>query len=125
MEPGYEHKTLSPAARNLLLKHDFPGNVRELQNTLLRAAIWSTGKRIEDEDIHAALIPSVQPRNTEVLDRPLGNGFDLKKLLEEVARHYLKQAIEQAHGNKTQAAKLIGFPNYQTFDNWMKKYEIE
>jgi DNA-binding NtrC family response regulator len=124
MEPGFEHKTLSPAAKNLLLKHDFPGNVRELQNTLLRAVIWSTGKRIEAEDIRTAIIPSVQPRNTEILDRPLGNGFDLKKLLEEVAHHYLKRALEHAHGNKSKAAELVGFPNYQTFTNWTEKHGI-
>jgi transcriptional regulator with PAS, ATPase and Fis domain len=125
MEPGFEQKALSPSARNLLLKHSFPGNVRELQNTLLRAAIWSTRKRIEVEDIRAALLPTLTERRADILDRPLDNDFDLKKLLNEIAQHYLKQAIEQAHGNKTRAAKLVGFPSYQTFNNWMRRYEIE
>ncbi len=125
LEPGFAPKILSPAARNVLLKHDFPGNVRELQNTLWRAAIWSSGGRIEVEDIHAALIPSILERNTEIIGRPLGNGFSLKELLGEIVRDYLKRAIEQAQGNKTKAAKLLGLPNYQTFDYWVKKYDIE
>ena len=91
---------------------------------LLRAAIWSSGKRIESEDIRAALIPSVQPRNTEILDQPLGNGFSLKKLLDEVAQHYLKRALKHTHGNKSKAAELVGLPNYQTLSNWMAKYSV-
>jgi hypothetical protein len=43
------------------------------------------------------------------------------ELLEEVRRHYLSRAMEEAGGKLTQAYKLVGFPNYQTFSNWLKK----
>jgi DNA-binding protein Fis len=33
--------------------------------------------------------------------------------------------MKQAGGNKTKAAKLLGLPNYQTLDNWLKKYGVE
>jgi transcriptional regulator with PAS, ATPase and Fis domain len=42
-----------------------------------------------------------------------------------VARHYLQRALEQTKRNKTQAAALLGFRNYQTLNNWMEKYEVE
>ena len=60
-----------------------------------------------------------------MLNRPLGEGFDLQDVLGDVARHYLSRALEAAHGNKTKAASLVGFSNYQTLTNWAKKYGIE
>jgi DNA-binding protein Fis len=64
-------------------------------------------------------------RNGEILDRPLGQGFDLKNLIGTVAQHYLHRAMEAAHGNKTRAAELIGLPNYQTLSNWLTKYGLQ
>jgi transcriptional regulator with GAF, ATPase, and Fis domain len=126
-EPGYRRKKLSAAARNLLLKHPWPGNVRELQNTLQRAAVWSDGDVIEADDMRESLLPleSRSGRNGEILDRPLGQGFDLKNLIGTVAQHYLHRAMEAAHGNKTRAAELIGLPNYQTLSNWLTKYGLQ
>ena len=51
--------------------------------------------------------------------KPLGDGFDLRALRATVTEHYLKRALEEAGGNKTKAAKLVGLPNYQTFTNWL------
>ena len=59
-----------------------------------------------------------------MLNRSLGNGFDLPGLLTEVARHYLSRAYSDARGNKSAACKLVGLPSYQTFTNWMKKYGV-
>jgi DNA-binding NtrC family response regulator len=53
------------------------------------------------------------------------DGFILQQAINEVAQHYLRKALEQAHGNKSEAAKLVGLPSYQTFTNWLKKYGIE
>ncbi len=123
-EPGYKHKKLSVSARKLLLRHTWPGNVRELFNTLRRAAIWCDGDEIGAEDIREALLPENTNHRHRVLDQPLGDGCNLQKLLEMVARHYLERALEEADGNKTVAAKLVGLPSYQTFTNWMNRYGI-
>ena len=124
-EPGYKEKKLSSAAKNLLLAHPWPGNVRELLNTLRRAAIWSDGASISSEDVREALLPAAVPVRQEVLGRPLGSGFDLAALLEEVARHYLGRAMDEAQGNKTKAAELVGLNSYQTLTNWLKRYEVQ
>ena len=60
-----------------------------------------------------------------ILNRPLDSGLGLEDLMASVARHYLQRALEQTKGNKTQAAALLGFRNYQTLTNWMEKYEVE
>jgi DNA-binding NtrC family response regulator len=123
-EPGYQEKKLSAGARNLLLAHPWPGNVRELLNTLRRAAIWSDGAAISSEDAREALLPAAGSVRQEVLGRPLGGGFNLSDLLDEVARHYLGRAMDEAKGNKTKAAELVGLPSYQTLSNWLARYEV-
>ncbi|MEZ5963085.1 MAG: sigma 54-interacting transcriptional regulator [Planctomycetota bacterium] len=122
---GFERKKLSAGARNLLLSHSWPGNVRELQNTLRRTLIWSDGTIITAEDVREALLPTGTSGRNEVMDRALGNGFSLQDTMSDVARHYLKRAMEEAGGNKTQAAELVGLPSYQTLSNWLARYEVE
>jgi len=124
-EPGFKHKTISSNARNLLLNHRWPGNVRELQNTLRRAALWSAGDVLRAEDIRDALLPPFGSQQEGVLNRPLGEGFSLSDAIGEVARHYLYRALEESKGTKKEAAGLLGFSNYQTLSNWLKKYGIK
>ncbi|MYH31242.1 MAG: sigma-54-dependent Fis family transcriptional regulator [Acidobacteria bacterium] len=124
-QPGYVKKKISSGARNLIAGHSWPGNVRELQNTLCRAAIWSSDATLTTEDLREALLPVAGQPASQVLDRPLGNGLDLPAILASVARHYLQRAMHQTRGNKTEAARLVGLPSYQTLTNWLTKYGVE
>jgi len=124
-EPGYKYKKISSAAKNLMLQHTWPGNVRELQNTLRRVAIWSSGTTIGLEDIRDAMLPTTQTGDDGLLGKPLGDGINLLDLMEKLAQHYLKRALAEVNGSKTKAAELLGFSNYQTFTNWLKKYRVK
>ena len=121
-QPGYQRKKISPNARNVLLSQDWPGNVRELQNTLRRAMVWADGEILKEQDIEEALLPSFEKRDEDILNRPLDGDFRLKALFGEVARHYIQRAEEESK-NRTEAAKRLGFPSRQTFDNWKEKYK--
>ena len=107
-----------------MLRHGWPGNVRELLNTLRRAAIWSEGKEITVDDVREALLPETTQAGAEILDKPLGDDLDLPNLLETVAQHYLRRAMDESRGNKTVAAKLVGLPSYQTLSNWLVRYGL-
>jgi len=124
---GWKHKKLSAGARNIMHQHPWPGNIRELYNTISRAAILIAGETIETDDIREALFPvsSSQKDQEKILNRSLGNGFSLPDVLSDVARHYLKKAVAESRGNKTKVAALLGLANYQTVSNWLKKYGIE
>ena len=126
-EPAWREKKISPGARNLLLRHTWRGNVRELVNTLTRAAVWSDGDTIGERDIKDALfeLPTLTPSNDGILHRPIGEGFDIQLVIAEVARHYLSRAIREAAGNKSRAAEMLGLGSYQTFKNWTRKYGFE
>ena len=55
----------------------------------------------------------------------LGDGFNLEKLLGEVAVVYPGRAMNQSGDNKSAAADLLGFKNYQTLSNWLKRYGVD
>lgn len=107
-----------------MLGYHWPGNVRELLNTLHRAALWSEGTTITEEDVREALLLFPAREDDEVFGRPLTPGFKLEALLGDVARHYLERALAETGSNKTRAAELLGFANYQTLNNWLKKYGV-
>jgi transcriptional regulator with PAS, ATPase and Fis domain len=125
-EPGFMPKKISAAARNILGQHKWPGNVRELHNTLQRAALWEETETISGEVAKRSIL-AVYPAgrvNDAILNRPLEEGVDLQELIREVASHYLGRALQATHGNKTQAARMLGISNYQTLTNWMDKYGV-
>ncbi|MBI5170538.1 MAG: sigma-54-dependent Fis family transcriptional regulator [Candidatus Eisenbacteria bacterium] len=127
-QPGYRPKRLSSGARNALLAHAWPGNVRELSNTLRRAALWTLGDTIQASDVREALLDSTRgpgAAGQDVLGRAMGEGFSLPDLLNEVARHYLERALAEANGNKSEAARLVGLPSYQTLTNWMARHGVK
>jgi transcriptional regulator with PAS, ATPase and Fis domain len=118
--------TLSPGARALLLAHSWPGNVRELLNTLHRVAAWCEDAVISADEMREAILPARAAKQEQAGDiAPLAEGFSLPDILGSISKKYLEQGMKQAGGNKSKAAKLLGLPNYQTLDNWLKKYGVE
>lgn len=123
-EPGFEPRHLSPAAKDLLLRQRWPGNMNELQNTLRRAVVWSNGHRISEEDAWDAIlsVTSKSQANETVLGLPLENGIDIQKKVAEIVMHYIDRVREYSGGNKSRSAELLGLSSYQTLENWDKKY---
>ena len=126
-KPGWMPKKLSAGARNLLNQHTWPGNVRELINTIARAAIWAVDETIQTEEIRQSLfsVENHAANRETILNKPLGNGFDLQGVLSEVARHYMKRAMDETKGNKTAAKDLVGLKSATTLTNWMKTHGLE
>ncbi len=122
-QPGYKHKKISAGARNLIFNYHWPGNIRELQNTLRRAMVWTDGETLTRQDIEEALLPPFGKRDDGILNRPLDANFSLPDLIDEVAKHYLNRALQESK-TKKEAAELVGLPSYQTLANWAKKYGV-
>ena len=79
-DPGYKPRELSASAMRVLHQYPWPGNMRELANTLLRAVIWSRSTLISPNEIQQALLPQTTPPES-ILNRPLGNDLNLKDVL--------------------------------------------
>jgi transcriptional regulator with GAF, ATPase, and Fis domain len=124
-EPGFKRKKLSTDARKLLMQQPWPGNIRELENTLRRAAVWSDNEVIDAGDIAEAILPDrPSAMSKDILNLEVNQGIELHEVMGRVARHYLRRALDVSHGNKSRAAKLLGLSSYQTFSNWMEKYDL-
>lgn len=120
-ERGMPMKHLTDGARAELLRHDWPGNVRELRNTLLRCAVL----RLEEEQIDEQTVLATilrQNKSGPILERPIVNGFKLREVVGELCCHYIARALNASRDNRTKAARMLGFSNRQTLDNWLKRY---
>jgi DNA-binding NtrC family response regulator len=124
-EPAYQVKSLTPGARHVLIQRDWLANTRELENSLRRAAVWSAGSTITEADIWDSVFetPPTAGALHDILDVDIERGLDLKSKLEDVADHLIDQALVHEKGNKSNAAKLLGFPSYQSFAYWIKRRE--
>ena len=61
---------------------------------------------------------------TPVFARDIRQGIDLNGLIDQVARHYLGQAMQITDGNKARAARLLGFGNATTLTNWLRRHRV-
>ncbi|MBF0193389.1 MAG: sigma-54-dependent Fis family transcriptional regulator [Magnetococcales bacterium] len=115
-------REISDHALRLLHQHSWPGNIRELNNTLLRAMLLSDGTVIKAKDIQGALFPVIEDSSAEILGHTLNRDFRLTSILTKVADHYFNKAMRESGGNKAEATRLLGLNNPTTFNNWVKKY---
>lgn len=124
-EPGYRHKSISASAMAFVRKHPWPGNVRQLYNTLVQAAVMTDAQVIDRQDVADAIAEVPGKPAVDPLERPLGEGFSLTDLLREIQRHYLLRAMKESGGVKTKAAELLGYKNYQTLAAQLKRFKVE
>jgi two-component system response regulator PilR (NtrC family) len=90
----------------MLQGYSFPGNVRQLQNVIQRAATLADGDRLEVDDLPAAVRGRESP--VPVAAVTLVQGFSLERHLDELENAYLSQALRAAGGVKVRAAELLG-----------------
>jgi len=93
-------KAVTAAAWEVLARHDWPGNVRELRNVIERTLLLVDGDVIDAPDVQMI----ATRRSPPDLFRLPQDGVDLAAL----ERGLVLQAIERAHGNFTEAGRMLG-----------------
>ena len=96
-------KNITSAALNLLLEHDWQGNIRELENAVERAVILSEGSRIE-----VSVLPS-DIRKLKISEEKEvdSDEYSIKKMHRIIEEQLIRKALDKTHGNRTHAAKLL------------------
>lgn len=107
---------LSAAAAERLREHDWPGNIRELSNTLERAAIMGTPPIIQTDDLFFAS----QSQETSS-DSP---GISQAGSLKEIEKEAILQTLKETDGHRKNAAQKLGI-GLRTLYNKLKEYGIE
>ncbi len=93
---------IAPAALQLMMQHDWPGNIRMLRHVLEKAVIFSNSPTISAEEIALALEIS---SDTE---KPTPLNTNLATYLENMERQFIYYTMIITGGNKARAAKLLG-----------------
>jgi transcriptional regulator with GAF, ATPase, and Fis domain len=117
---GKSDVTLSRDACELLRRHPWPGNIRELQNAIERGLITCEGTLVTAAHLAIALPsePLVPPRQGEAARRA-ASSVDLH----ELERQAIIDALQRTHGHKARAARLLGLTRFQLY-NRLKRYDI-
>ncbi|HSD45874.1 MAG TPA: sigma 54-interacting transcriptional regulator [Pyrinomonadaceae bacterium] len=98
-------RSISSEAQKRLLIYDWPGNVRELENAIERAVVLGTTDSILPEDLPEAILEAETHRT------PAPTQYH--EAVAKTKKQIILQAVDQAKGNYTDAAKLLGVhPNY-------------
>ena len=100
-DSGKPVEGITPEAMQILVNYHWPGNVRELQNIVERASALAKGSVLEPGDIHLDIRPS---KATNSAGGFLPDGMTLEQWEDEM----VQEALRRAHGNKSQAARLLG-----------------
>ncbi len=115
---------IHPESLEALRKFDWPGNVRQLENTIERAvAMETTGELRVD-------LAADQPRARAAAASANGNhpnvptdGMDFEKYVADIERSLIESALQQSGGVQTRAAELLKV-SYRSFRHLLKKYDI-
>ena len=114
---GFEEKEISPEAWEAILKYDWPGNVREIENLLERAILYSGSEtQLKTSHFH------FQPRHSD----PKSNGvLEVGSVsMEEVEKHVIFKTLEQCDNNRTRAAEILGITS-RTLRNKLSQYKMD
>ena len=120
---------ISAVSLESLASYDWPGNVRQLENTIERAVALGTGDELQVE------LPAERPRAraaaagvgadgpSVVSDGVLPEGIDMEKYVADIERSLLKSALAQSNGVQARAADVLKI-SYRSFRHLMKKYDL-
>jgi two-component system response regulator PilR (NtrC family) len=125
---------LSEAARDALVNHAFPGNVRELENILERALALTEGPRIDADDLQLAQpapVTAAEPAAEATAAETTAPGGDhdeapasIDDRMDDNQRHLLTESLERHRWNRTAAARELGL-TYRQLRYRLKKLGID
>lgn len=121
---------LHPSSLEILCGYEWPGNVRQLENTVERAVALETS-----DELHVEL-PMERPKARAAAagagtgslpelgtDLSLPHGIGMENYVAGIERSLLQGALNQSGGVQTKAADLLGI-SYRSFRHLMKKYSL-
>ncbi|RMD91366.1 MAG: sigma-54-dependent Fis family transcriptional regulator [Calditrichaeota bacterium] len=111
-------KSISPEAKELLLKYPWPGNVRELKNVIERAVILEESPEITPKSLPESLQIKSTPERSFRFDLPY---HEAKQQFE---REYIISLLKKCSGNIKRAAEISKIPR-QNFYLKIKKYNLD
>jgi two-component system response regulator PilR (NtrC family) len=115
---------ISHEAMAQLIRYDWPGNIRELENVLERAVALEATPTILAESLPPSIRgESSRPAPAASADALPTSGFDLEAHVKGIERGYIAEALKRADGVQVRAAELLGM-SFRSFRYYVKKYNL-
>ena len=132
---GLPRRPIAPSAQAMLLAHSWPGNVREIENTLHRAVLLAEGPAITETAIELTPLPAAAPPEAAAPSaaapagaappRPAATVSALVgRRVEEVERDLILETLVHCLGNRTRAAEILGI-SIRTLRNKLHEYRAQ
>lgn len=118
---GKSNLPLESETLDALMKYDYPGNVRELENIIQRAVVLERGSKISTDSLPSNLINQIEHVNVnDSMEVEVG---DLNKTIENIEIKMITKALELSSGNQVKAAELLNISE-RTIRYKISKYGI-
>jgi two-component system response regulator AtoC len=117
---GWSHLSMVPEAARLIAGREWPGNVRQLENVLARAAIAARGSAILPHHLEV----EDDPREASTIGDEGDNPLPLRAILADVERRVIRRALAACKGNRTKTAERLGISRRQLFDK-IREYGLD
>jgi len=118
-ENGKQKLSLSKEVVDLLIKYNFPGNVRELENIIERAVVLCRSEVITLSDL-----PNIIKGFKAEKEIPVNDAANLIEQVEALEKKLIFDALSKANGNQSQAGRMLGLTE-RNLRYKMQKYEIK
>jgi DNA-binding NtrC family response regulator len=115
---GRQEACLTSGSESQLKHYGWPGNIRELQNTIQRAILLSRNNEITVDDLNIYAPDSLDGLNTWTNHLPVGNP------LRDVETQFILATLKHHDGNRTHAAKTLGI-SLRTLRNKINEFHSE
>ncbi|MGZ0172111.1 MAG: sigma 54-interacting transcriptional regulator [Planctomycetales bacterium] len=112
---------LSDAAIQQLMEYQWPGNIRELQNTIERAVILARNSTIEPSDIQVSTRTTSRAAATDKGEQVTQENRDIS--LDRLEREHILGTLERTNWNKSMASQILGIER-STLDRKLKRYKV-
>ncbi len=117
---GTTVKAVSPGAMELILRHHWPGNIRELENTIQRGIVLTGSQYIEESHLSSRLLEHTE-NNEKIEDiEPIQS---LKIAQKQLEKRMIQNALVSAGGNKSKAARALDI-SYPSLLSKIKEYKL-
>ncbi len=113
------------SARQALLSYDWPGNIRQLRNTVERMLVLDIDGVLDVDDLPEEVAALVRPEEEERPTHDAATGADtlIGRPLEEVEKYYIQRALEVTSGKREEAAGMLGIGE-RTLYRKIKEYDL-
>lgn len=116
---GKRTRRIAPASMELLRRYPWPGNIRELRNTIERMVVLSEGEELSPGDLPAEIRDGRGPPRAGS-----GEGFSATLSLDEVEGRHIRAVLAAAAGNRSRAAEILGIDRSTLYAK-LRKYRID